>query len=130
MKVTKMSRAIMPSMINTHGIMFGGILLQWMDEVSGIEVMRFLDGMAITAAVERVDFKHPIPEGAFVDVEARVLSVGNTSMRVRVTVTIDAPECDILAAEAVFVYVALDEQRRPKKITRVPESLDGALDIP
>lgn len=130
MKVTKMSRAIMPSMINTHGIMFGGILLQWMDEVSGIEAMRFVGGAATTAAVERVDFRRPIPAGAFVDVEARVISVGNTSMRIRVTATIDAPDEDILAAEAMFVYVALDEQRRPKKITRVPEPLDGVSDIP
>lgn len=120
MKTTKMSRAIMPSMTNQKNILFGGELMKWMDEVSGITAKRFAQSDVSTVAVEQVKFYKPIPLGAFVDVIGTVAAVGNTSLHVQIRVLMDGePEQEeILAAEAVFVYVALDEDGRPRKVDR------------
>lgn len=125
-KTTKMSRAIMPSMTNQRGVLFGGKLLEWMDEVSGIAAKRFARSEVATAAVERVRFLKPIPLGSFLDVIGEVKEVGNTSIRVEIRAVIDtlssaepAPDGD-LAADAVFVYVALDNNGRPRKVDRKP----------
>lgn len=120
MKTTKMSRAVMPSMTNQKNVLFGGELMKWMDEVSGITAKRFTQSDVSTVAVEQVKFYKPIPLGAFVDVVGTVAAVGNTSLRVQVTVMMDGePEQEeILAAEAVFVYVALDDEGKPRKVER------------
>lgn len=120
MRTTKMSRAVMPSMTNQKNVLFGGELMKWMDEVSGITAKRFTQSDVSTVAVEQVKFYKPIPLGAFVDVVGTVAAVGNTSLRVQVTVMMDGePEQEeILAAEAVFVYVALNDEGKPRKVER------------
>lgn len=39
--VTRMSRIVMPASTNDAGNLYGGRLLDWMDEVSGIAAKRF-----------------------------------------------------------------------------------------
>lgn len=62
-KMTKMSRAIMPSMANFRGILFGGMLMEWMDEVAGITAKRFAGCEVATVAVEQIRFLKPVPVG-------------------------------------------------------------------
>ncbi|MBE5990777.1 MAG: acyl-CoA thioesterase [Paenibacillaceae bacterium] len=114
MIVTKMSRAVMPSMDNGNGILFGGKLLSWMDEIAGIAAVRYDGGKVVTVAMEQAAFRIPIPVGKYIDIVGEVVSVGNTSLRVRIRVLIDGQE-DI-AAEAVFIFVAVDEEGRPRKV--------------
>lgn len=122
-RITVMSRAIMPPMANQRGVLFGGKLMEWMDEVSGIAAKRFAHSEVTTVAVEQVRFLAPIPVGAFVEVRGKVIGTGNTSLRVRVSVFMDGEqaggidkEAEMLTAEAFFVYVALDEEGKPKKV--------------
>lgn len=128
MKVSKMSRVVFPKDANQRGILFGGELLAWMDEVAGVTAKRFARSEVITAAVEYMRFYKPIPMGAFLDVIGEVVHVGNTSMKVRIQVMMDNPEggedgeADILMADAMFVYVSIDDQGRPVKISRKLES--------
>ena len=116
--MTKMSRAIMPSMANFRGILFGGMLMEWMDEVAGITAKRFAGCEVATVAVEQIRFLKPVPEGAFVDVAGEVIKVGNTSLQIKICVVMDSQEEaeGVLAADALFVYVALDAEGKPGKV--------------
>lgn len=117
MKKTKMSRAIMPSMLNGNGALFGGEVLSWLDEISGITAARYTQSKVVTVAIEHVLFKKPICQGEYIDVEGEVVSVGNTSLRVMTKVWVDRENGKREeAVEAVFVYVALDEGGNPRKI--------------
>lgn len=119
MRTTKMSRAIMPGMTNQRGILFGGQLMAWMDEVSGITAKRFAECEVATVAVEQIKFLAPIPGGAFLDVCGEVVSVGTTSMKVAVEAWIDVSDGQVQkVAEGMFIYVALDEQGRPRKVEK------------
>ena len=134
--LTIMTRAVMPSMTNFRGILFGGMLMEWMDEVAGITAKRFAGSEVTTVAVEQMKFLKPVPVGAFVEVAGEVVDVGNTSLRIRIRAVMDgeAPDAGemnvehdvswtedwgrrrIPVAEAMFVYVALGEDGKPEKV--------------
>ena len=48
--VTRMSRIVMPASTNDAGNLYGGRLLDWMDEVSGIAAKRFAHSEVMTVA--------------------------------------------------------------------------------
>lgn len=118
-KTASMSYVVMPDKANPAGTLFGGELMKWMDVVTGMAAVRFCQCLITTAAVENISFLRPFPIGSFVNLNAEVISVGRSSMRVKVDVTVEkagsAPE---EAAHAVFVCVAIDESGRPKPVGR------------
>lgn len=109
----------MPEMTNQRGILFGGQLMAWMDEISGITAKRFAECEVATVAVEQIKFLAPIPCGAFLDVCGEVISVGNTSLKVVVEAWMDVSEGQAQkVAEGTFIYVALDEHGKPRKVEK------------
>ena len=122
MKKEIMTKAILQGDANARGVLFGGRLMSWMDELSGVTAFRYAQGDVATVAVEKVAFLLPIPVGAFIDITAEVVYVGNTSLRVEMNVWLDQHDGkNVLAGKAEFVYVALDEQGKPRKIVRAEE---------
>ncbi len=74
-----MTRSVMLKMANSAGNLFGGTLMGWMDEVSGIAAHRFTWTRVTTAAVKAMNFYVPIPYGTVLQLEGRVVRVGHTS---------------------------------------------------
>ncbi|MBS1484048.1 MAG: acyl-CoA thioester hydrolase YciA, partial [Clostridium sp.] len=66
----------------------------------------------------QIRFLKPVPVGAFVDVAGEVIKVGNTSLQIKICVVMDSQEEaeGVLAADALFVYVALDAEGKPGKV--------------
>lgn len=118
--IEKMSRIVMPGDVNYAGNLYGGKILDWMDELSGVAAKRFAHSEVVTVGIESVSFQRPMPKGCFVDVKAEVVHVGNTSMKIKVTMEIDQNFGDekLQAAEAYFSFVAVDENGKPHKIGR------------
>lgn len=115
--VSYMTRAVGPSMLNAYGVLFGGELLSWMDELSGIAAYRYARCKVVTAAVERASFNSPMKLGDFIQLESRVASVGTSSMRILTQAWVDGQDRQgSPAAESVFVYVAVDENGKPRKV--------------
>ena len=122
-EIDSMTRAVMGSMVNAAGMLFGGELLSWMDELAGIAAKRRSGSDVVTAAVNQITFLKPIPLGAFIDLEAQVEQVGNTSMKIGLKVWMDEREKGkrtgrCLAAQGSFTYVAVDENGKPQKVVR------------
>lgn len=116
-----MTRSVMLKMANSAGNLFGGTLMGWMDEVSGIAAHRFTGTRVTTAAVKNLNFRKPIPYGSVLQLEGRVVRVGHASMDVEVVAWLEPEQEDqkpIRAADALFVYVSLDDEGKPKKIER------------
>ncbi len=67
--------------------------------------------------MEQIKFLAPIPCGVFLDVCGEVVSVGNTSLKVQIEAWMDVSEGESKkVAEGMFVYVALDEHGKPRKV--------------
>lgn len=102
---------VIPPMTNSHGTMYGGRVLEMMDMTCGIAAMRFCCGPVVTISSERVDFKVPIRAGYIVELNARVVYTGTTSMTVKVEVYSQpvASHEKQLCTVGFFNFVALDQ---------------------
>jgi acyl-CoA hydrolase len=91
-----------------------------MDELGAMSAMRFSGENCVTASVDDVEFRQPIPLGDAAVVEAYVYDGGRTSVRVRVRAHRENPRTGgrEFTTESYAVYVAIDEAGEP---TPVPE---------
>jgi len=116
---------VMPHMQNVRGDLFGGDLMALVDQAAAVAAIRHAGGPAVTASIERVDFRERIPVGALVTCMATVDYVGNSSMDITVEVYAER----VSSGEkrhthtAHVVFVALDEEGKPRRVPRlVPET--------
>ena len=81
--------------INGQNRLFGGKLLEWIDEIAGIAAMRHASMNVATVSIEHLEFK----KGAFLNdtivMIAYVTHVGRTSIEVRVDTWIEDPSTGI-----------------------------------
>ena len=106
------------SNINTNGHIFGGWILSQMDSAAGIEAIRRVGGPVATVAIEAMKFHAPVNIGDWLSVYTDITKVGRTSLTVHIEVTVvrrDNEE-EIMVTEGDFIFVALDEDHRPKVI--------------
>src|SRR6266853_430674 len=82
----EISTIVMPHMQNVLGDLFGGDLMALVDQAAAVAAIRHAGGPAVTASIERVDFRERIPLGALVTCAATVDFVGSSSMDISVEV--------------------------------------------
>lgn len=109
---------VFPHYTNHIGTIFGGKLVELMDVTGALSAMRFAGDNVVTASIETLDFKTPVKQGDILELEARVIYVGKTSMVVKVDVTSERG----LSGEkhfcctGYFIYVAIDKSGKPKRV--------------
>lgn len=116
---------VMPHMQNVLGDLFGGELMALVDQAAAVAAIRHAGGPAVTASIDRVDFRERIRVGSLVTCEATVDFVGNSSMDISVEVyaeTVSTGERRHTHSAHV-VFVAIDETGKPHRVPRlIPES--------
>jgi acyl-CoA hydrolase len=117
---------VMPHMQNVRGDLFGGELMALVDQAAAVAAIRHAGGPAVTASIERVDFRERIPVGALVTCDATVDYVGNSSMDITVEVYSELVSTGERrhTHTAHVVFVALDENGKPKRVPRLVPRTD------
>lgn len=112
---------VRPNHLNAAGRLFGGILMQWLDEVAGLVAKRHTRCNVITASVDNLRFIHGAYKGEMVVIIGKMTYVGNTSMEVRVDTYVEKIDDGTRHPinRAYFTMVALDENDRPKRVPRL-----------
>lgn len=124
----------MPSDTNANGDIFGGWIMSQMDLGGAILAKELAKGRVVTVTVDKMIFHLPISVGDVVCCYGTLVRVGRTSMQVKVEVFIkqvyEGNRERFRVTEALFTYVAIDKNGRPREIPREnnPE-LDEALAI-
>jgi acyl-CoA hydrolase len=114
-----MTQIVMPMHTNgVAGVMFGGIMMQWIDVCAGVAAMRHGKGAVLTAAIDRLDFISPVQVGEIVVLQAQVNFVARTSMEVGVRVETEHMATRTLryVTKAYLTFVAVDDKGRPREI--------------
>ena len=118
---------VMPHMQNVLGDLFGGHLMALVDQAAAVAAIRHAGGPAVTASIDRVDFRERIHVGSLVSCLATVDFVGNSSMDITVEVyaeTVSTGERRHTHTAHV-VFVAIDETGKPKRVPRlIPQTAD------
>ncbi len=112
-------RAIaMPADTNPSGDIFGGWLMSQMDLAAGNMAGRVCQGRGATVAVEAMQFLRPVKVGDEVTIYATLKEVGRTSMRIHIDVWARPrySEKSEKVTNALFVFVALDEEGKPRPV--------------
>jgi acyl-CoA hydrolase len=123
----EISTFVMPHMQNVLGDLFGGHLMALVDQAAAVAAIRHAGGPAVTASIDRVDFRERIPVGALVTCVGTVDYVGNSSMDITVEVYSENASTGERrhTHTAHVVFVAIDEKGRPKRVPRlVPETAE------
>ncbi len=108
-----------PRDINANGHIFGGWVLSQMDIAGGIIAHRVAEGPVATVAIDAMEFIHPILLHDIISLYAQVERRGRTSLAIRIEVysTRDNGRTHVKVTEALFTFVAIDEQtKRPRPL--------------
>jgi len=108
----------MPADTNPNGDIFGGWLMSQMDLAASTLAHTRAQGRVATVAVDGMSFLSPVFVGDEVSLYARMLTTGRTSMRIFVEAW-RRPRADmasIKVTEATFVFVSIDENRKPRAL--------------
>jgi acyl-CoA thioesterase YciA len=108
-----------PRDINANGHIFGGWVLSQMDIAGGLTARNVAKGPVATVAVDAMEFIQPILLSDVISIYANVERRGRTSMGIRIEVvaTRDMGRTHVKVTEALFTFVAIDEQtHRPRPL--------------
>lgn len=121
-----LSQLMQPEHANLLGDVHGGLIMKLADEVGALAAMRHAQCRVVTVAIDQMRFHEPIRIGDLVVLRAEVTYVGNTSLESRVSVLAENPVTgeQTHTNTAYLVYVALDENGRPKKVPRLVAETD------
>lgn len=103
--------------INSYGRLFGGQLMQWIDETAGVVSRRHCGMDVTTAAIDNLIFKAPAYAKDMVVLVAKLTYVGRTSMEVKVDTYIeDTKGMRRNINSAYVVMVAIDASGNTQEV--------------
>lgn len=102
---------------NTTNRLFGGRLMQWIDEAAGMFVRcTMASDRVVTAQVDKLMFRRPTQLGELIEIYCKVTRFGRTSLAISVVVTnldVASPSTKRKKLETQMVWVSVDENGRP-----------------
>lgn len=106
--------------LNGYGRLFGGRLMEWIDEVAGIVARRHSGTTVTTAMVDTLCFRGPAYPNDTLVLAGKITSVGTTSMEVCVRTMVESIDgMRRTINKAYLVLVALDENENPTRVPRL-----------
>ena len=115
---THQCKAIFPNTLNANETLFGGQAMQWMDEVAYITATRFTRQRMFTINTENIRFLKAVNPDSIVEVVGRVEKAEAVKLKVKVEIFVEEMYGNARekAIEGVFVFAALDRNRKPVRI--------------
>ncbi len=110
----------MPKDANPDGDVFGGWLLSQMDIAGYIPARKYAQMRLVTVAMDNINFHHPVLVGDCLECYSFIEKIGRTSIRVKVEAYVDrfSGGEKLKVTEGNFVYVAIDQNRRPAPVPK------------
>jgi acyl-CoA hydrolase len=118
-----------PTDITYGGTVHGGKLLEWIDKAGYACAVGWSAHYCVTAYVGDVHFTRPVAIGELVEVSARLIHTGRSSMHILVTVSSADPKDGAFteATRCLTIFVAVDESGRPVQVPKwLPATADDA----
>ena len=115
-------RIVTPEYLNSNQSLFGGYLVCWIDEIAYMCARRFTGSSnCVTVQIDNLIFRVPLRLGDQVNLCAKIVHVGTTSMEITVIVTKEDARTGefVFATQANLTFVNLDENHRPLKVPRL-----------
>jgi acyl-CoA hydrolase len=107
---TEMVQVVLPNDANPLGFILGGTVMHLIDIAGAIACHRHTRSLAVTAAVDGLQFLHPIKVGDLIILNARVTATWTTSLEVEVEVFSEEILTGLrrMTSRAFLTFVAVD----------------------
>ena len=112
-----------PGHVNFGGKVHGGAVMKWIDQAGYTCAAGWTGEYCVTLYVGGLHFIRPIRVGEIVELRSLVIHTGRTSLHIAIDIYARDPKEPALkrTGHCVIVFVALDENGRPKPVpTWVP----------
>jgi acyl-CoA thioesterase YciA len=108
----------MPTDTNPKGDIFGGWIMSLMDMAGKMSATTVASGRVVTVAVDRIVFRQPVKVGDVVCCYTERLRTGRSSVTLSIEVwAMRQGQGDrVKVTDAVFTFVAVDDDGRPRPI--------------
>jgi len=109
---------VRPEHLNHYGVLFGGVLLKWVDEFAWLAASCEYSGCTlVTVGMDRVVFKEQVQNGAILRFSILFESQGRTSVTYKVNVNARSPDSNkerpVFSTHVTFVRVDDSGQKCP-----------------
>lgn len=105
---------IKPQDLNPNGTLFGGRVLEWIDEEAALyAIIQLENPKTVTKYISEIDFKSSAREGDIIEIGIEPVKFGNASLTLRCEVRNKMTRETIVTIDKV-VLVGLDENGKPK----------------
>ncbi|QYA26526.1 acyl-CoA thioesterase [Gramella sp. MT6] len=105
---------IKPQDLNPNGTLFGGRLLEWIDEECALySIVQLENPKTVTKYMSEIDFKSSAHQGDIVEIGIEVKKFGTASLTLKCEVRNKMTRETIISIDKI-VMVALDEHGKPK----------------
>jgi acyl-CoA hydrolase len=114
-----MVQVVLPNDANPLGFILGGTVMHLIDIAGAIASHRHTRSLLVTAAVDGLQFLHPIKVGDLIILHARVTCTFQTSLEVEVEVCSEETLTGVrkVTSRAFLTFVAVDAAGRPIPVT-------------
>ena len=121
-----LTHLMQPADANFMGNIHGGIMMKLIDEAAGACAYRFCRTRVVTAAIDRIDFHHPVQVGNLVRLLANVNYAGSKSVEVGVRVEAEDLTTGMRTHtnSAYLVFVALSDSGKPIPVPKLVPQTD------
>jgi len=104
-----------PTDVNFGGKVHGGAVMKWIDQAGYACAAGWSGQYCVTVYVGGIRFYRPVLIGQLVEVRARIIYTGTTSMHLAVDVSSRDPKAQVATSttHCVIVFVAVDESGEP-----------------
>jgi acyl-CoA hydrolase len=111
---TEMVQVVLPNDANPLGYILGGTVMHLIDIAGAIACHRHTRSLLVTAAVDGLQFLHPIKVGDLIILKARVTAAWSTSLEVEVEVFSEETLTGVrrMTSRAYLTFVAIDRDNR------------------
>ena len=113
MKPTIFSFISRPGDVNFGGNVHGGMVMKWLDEAAYVCASKWCKTFCVTKYVGGIEFQKPMAIGAVVEIVAKIIYTGTSSMHIALDVyseNVTGGE-KIKNTHCIMVFVATDETR-------------------
>jgi len=106
---------VKPEDLNPNRTLFGGRLLQWIDEeVALYAIIQLEIPSTVTKYMSEIDFVSSAKEGDIIEIGIEIISFGNSSITLKSEVRNKLTQKTIIIIDKI-VMVSLDEKGKPKR---------------
>jgi acyl-CoA hydrolase len=115
---TEMVQVVLPNDANPLGFILGGTVMPLIDIAGAIACHRHTRSLLVTAAVDGLEFLHPIKVGDLIILRSRVTCTFSTSLEVEVEVFSEETVTGRrqMTSRAYLTFVAIDRDGRKHRV--------------